>query len=47
MSTLELPKDTRCVLDYAGKLIGQQDFGKSLAALGIKEGSKPSLRVME
>jgi hypothetical protein len=47
MSTLELPKDKRCVLDYAGKLIGQQDFGKSLAALGIKEGSKLSLRVVE
>ena len=47
ISTINIPKDKRCVLDYAGKLIGQQDFGKSLAALGIKEGSKLSLRVVE
>jgi hypothetical protein len=47
VSTLDLRGDKRYAVEYAGRLIGQPDFGKTLAKLGIKEGSKLSLRVVE
>jgi hypothetical protein len=46
-STLKLPKDRTYVVEYAGKVVGQPDFRKTLGVLGIKEGSKLSLRVVE
>lgn len=46
-STLELPSGRAYAIEYAGTLISQQDFGKTLGALGIREGSKLGLRVEE
>jgi hypothetical protein len=43
-STLNLPKGKGYVVEYAGKLISRPDFGKTLGDLGIKEGSKLTLR---
>jgi hypothetical protein len=47
ISTLNLPKNRAYTVEYAGKLVSQPDFGKTLATFGIKEGSKLSLRVLE
>lgn len=46
-STLNLPKGRAYAVEYAGKLLSKPDFGESLATLGIKEGSKLSLRVVQ
>jgi hypothetical protein len=46
-STLGLPKNRAYAVEHAGKLIGQPDFGKSIATFAIKEGSKLSLRVVD
>lgn len=46
-ATLDLSEDKAYAVEYEGRLISQADFGKSLATLGIKEGSKLSLRVVE
>jgi hypothetical protein len=46
-STLNLPKGKAYAVEYAGKLIRQPDLGKSLATLGIREGSRLSLRVVD
>jgi hypothetical protein len=40
ISTLNLPTGKTYAVEYGGKLISQGDFGKSLAAFRIKEGSK-------
>lgn len=45
--TLNLPRERKHALEHAGKVISQTDFGKSLGVLGIKEASKPTLRVVE
>lgn len=47
VSTLKLPKDMIYAIEYAGRLLSQQDSGKSLGSLGIKEGSELTLRVVE
>jgi len=47
VSTLNLSKGRTYAVEYAGRLISQPEFGKSLAAFGIKEGSALSLRVVE
>ena len=46
-STLKLPKGRTYAVEYGGKLIGQSEFGKTLATFGINEGSRLSLRVVE
>jgi hypothetical protein len=42
-STLNLPKGKAYAVEYEGGLISQSDFGRTLGALGIKEGSKLTL----
>jgi hypothetical protein len=46
-STLNLPKGKAYTVEYAGKLISQADFGRTLGVFGIKEGSKLSFRVID
>jgi len=46
-SALDLPKGRAYAVEYAGRLISQPDFGKSLAAFGMKQESNLTLRVVE
>ena len=47
ISTLNLARSRAYALGHAKQLISKTDFGKTLGTLGIKEGSKLSLRVIE